>query len=165
MRDRVLAVANSWVLVAYSVVQTFEQEIVRCGDRCEHGGILIGSYRGPHIEVTELTRPGPADLSGRYRFVKRDALHQRAATYAWQNSGAKDTYIGEWHTHPIGEPSASSVDTRSWRELVRQTKATMVFAVVSPLGWQLFRCENRARWQSIHALSIVESSFTGKVLR
>ena len=66
----------------------------------EAGGILLGSYRGPHIEISAITEPLPTDVRARYRFDRSDPGHQVAAMSAWQSSAGTTTFAGEWHTHP-----------------------------------------------------------------
>jgi integrative and conjugative element protein (TIGR02256 family) len=143
----------------------FECERGLCNGRAEGGGILIGSYRGPHIEVTKFTTPAAKDIRQSYRFIKQDPKHQRAATRAWQSSRGKDTYIGEWHTHPLGEPRPSLIDKASWREVAGDTGKPMIFAIIAPQNWQLFRCQRRLMWTSIRPLVEVERGKSGLVFR
>jgi integrative and conjugative element protein (TIGR02256 family) len=158
-------VRNSWVLVAYPVIAMFEQERAKSGGQTESGGILIGSYRGPHMEITGFTKPAKKDLRQPYRFVKQDPRHQRAATRAWLASDGKDTYIGEWHTHPLGGPKPSTIDAATWRGLVATTKRTMIFVIVAPDGWALFRSQRRFIWTPFRQLIKVEEGHSGLVFR
>ena len=82
----------------------------------------------------------------------RRITHQHAPTRAWRNSGGKDKYVGEWHTHLLGGQQPSSVDKETWRELVSATKRTMIFVIIAPEGWALFRCQQRFVWQPIRLL-------------
>ena len=84
--------------------------VVRCRGQAEQGGILIGAYRGEGLEVVDLTEAAPADERALTRFVRQDPAHQAAATAAWEASGGQVTMVGEWHTHPFGEPSPSRTD-------------------------------------------------------
>ena len=156
---------NSWVLVAYPVITMFEQEQATCRGQAERGGILIGSYRGPHMEITDFTKPGRKDIREAYRFTKQDPRHQRAATRAWVTSGGKDTYVGEWHTHPRGGPEPSTIDTASWRDLAAITKRMMIFVIIAPDGWVLFRTQKRFFWTPSQQLAKVEQGQSGVVFR
>ena len=69
--------------------------------RLEAGGIFIGSHRGPHVEVTMSTTPLPGDVRSPTLFDRKDPGHHTAAVDAWMRSGGTDTYVGEWHTHPV----------------------------------------------------------------
>jgi integrative and conjugative element protein (TIGR02256 family) len=158
-------VRNSWVLVAYPVIAMFEHEQAKCRAQAESGGILIGCYRGPHIEITGFTKPAKKDIRHPFCFIKQDPEHQRAATRAWQLSSGKDTYMGEWHTHPLGGPNPSSIDNAMWRDLVGTTKRMMVFVIIGPDGWALFRCQKHFIWTPIHQLVKVEEGQSGLVFR
>src|SRR5581483_12455257 len=97
LRIGALNLVNKWVLLSYRVVAMFDNEQAKCQNQSECGGILVGAYRGPYLEVSNFTEPGPKDLRQPYTFVKQDPSHQRSATKAWKRSGGKDTYVGEWH--------------------------------------------------------------------
>jgi integrative and conjugative element protein (TIGR02256 family) len=155
--------ASRWVLVAYPVVALFEREMKKCLGRSESGGILIGSYRGPHIEITGFTTPAAEDIRHPYRFIKQDPRHQQAATEVWRASDGRDTYLGEWHTHPHGEPCPSTIDTCTWREVVERTKKPMIFAIIAPGRWGLFACRPRLLWRSVKAMAAVEHGQSGIV--
>src|ERR1700730_6975363 len=66
----------------------------------EAGGVLLGRYRGPHIEIMNCTTPLPEDLRTRFSFVWQDKGHQKAAIKEWLESGGSINFVGEWHTHP-----------------------------------------------------------------
>ena len=123
------------VLVHYPVVATLDAAAEKCGGADEDGGIFLGSYRGPHVEVTGITHSGPDDRRARYSFIRQDAAHQRLATEAWKKSRETVTFIGEWHTHPHGGPDPSSIDTGTWSRLVKKAGEPMVFVVVAPKRW------------------------------
>jgi integrative and conjugative element protein (TIGR02256 family) len=156
-------VAGNLVLVTYTVIAKFEDELGVCKGRAERGGILIGCYRGPHIEVTGFTTPGPKDIRHAYRFTKQDPRHQRAADRAWRSSGGRDTHVGEWHTHPLGEPNPSFIDKTTWREVAGDARRTMIFAIVAPEGWRLFRCQRRFMWTAVRRLTLLERGASGLV--
>lgn len=157
--------SNKWVLLSYPVVAMFDNEQAKCQNRSESGGILVGAYRGPHLEISSFTVPGPKDLRRPYSFVKQDPSHQRSATRVWKRSGGKDTYVGEWHTHPFGMPGPSMTDKQGWREIAAAAQRIMVFAIVAPLGWRLFWCNRKWSHITIAPMNIVERGQTGLVLR
>jgi integrative and conjugative element protein (TIGR02256 family) len=126
------------VLVHYPVIAALDGSVEKCRSADEDGGILLGCYRGPHLEITDFTRSAPGDERGRHSFVRQDSAHQAAATKAWRKSKETTTFIGEWHTHPYGAPEPSGIDTNSWFELVKNADNAMVFAVVAPERWALY---------------------------
>lgn len=81
----------------------------------ESGGILLGSMRGEHIEINELTFPQIDDQQLRYRFNRKSNFHINKALETWKRSNKTEYYLGEWHTHPQTDASPSSYDYSSWR--------------------------------------------------
>lgn len=98
----------------------------------EAGGIFLGNYRGPHIEITDVTEPLRKDVRAKYRFDRKDPGHQLAAKSAWEISMKTTTFTGEWHTHPEDVPTPSSIDLRTWKSLTANSIAPLVFII---LGW------------------------------
>lgn len=109
----------------------------------ECGGILIGEYRGPHIAITEITMPGRSDESSFSRFIRVDASHQTSAMNAWLTSSQTQTYVGEWHTHPVGKAIPSSIDKNTWRAAVRRTGSPLLFIIATSIELKAFRGELR----------------------
>jgi integrative and conjugative element protein (TIGR02256 family) len=105
----------------------------------EAGGILLGSYRGPHIEVVQCTLPMRKDARTRFGFVRRDPGHQRAADSAWRASGRTINFVGEWHTHPEDHPRPSNVDRNTWLEQMRRRNPNPLFFLIA--GRNAFHCE------------------------
>ena len=116
------------------VVATYVTEI-EIGS--EAGGIFIGSHRGPHIEITACTTPLPMDVRRPTVFDRKDLGHQAAALAAWKTSGGTDTYVGEWHTHPVDDPTPSARDLRTWRSILARGTDPVVFLIV---GRRSIRC-------------------------
>lgn len=80
----------------------------------ETGGMLLG-YEADNGEavVTEVIGPGPTARHGRFRF-KPDADFQQAEleTHYLKTNG-RETYLGDWHTHPAGNATPSLLDKRT----------------------------------------------------
>jgi len=124
IKGRLVTVADEVISATSRYVTGFEI------DR-EAGGILLGSYRGPHIEVVRCTEPMPEDRRTRFGFVRRDKGHQRAAEKVWTESSGAISFVGEWHTHPECYPTPSYVDRRSWhKQMGRHAPNPMVFLIV-----------------------------------
>ncbi|WP_425249084.1 Mov34/MPN/PAD-1 family protein [Bradyrhizobium brasilense] len=102
----------------------------------EAGGILIGCYRGPHIEITECSEPLRRDRRARLRFDRDDPGHQGLASRRWSESGRTHTFVGEWHTHPGFSSTPSTIDLKTWREITRHNIAgSSVFLIRGDDGW------------------------------
>lgn len=136
-----------------------------CTAQPERGGILIGSYRGPHIEVTDYTEPGPKDLAGLSSFTRVDGQHQLAATDAWRRSNNTTTYVGEWHSHPSGPPHPSDLDRQTWKAVIARLNTPCLFVIVSPTGWQTFRILGAKPRADVVPLTCVEHGARGIVYR
>ncbi len=102
-----------FVVVPKDVVRTID---TYAGDKTEAGGILLGRYRKPHVEIVACSEPMASDIRTFAGFDRRDPGHQIQALRYWTESGSTMTFVGEWHTHPEERPSPSSVDLRTWRE-------------------------------------------------
>ena len=90
------------------------QEYIQHAGECEAGGVLLGCYRGSHIEVVSATRPGPGDIRKPLSFIRRCSSHKQEALKQWNESDKSITYIGEWHTHPQIKPYPSQTDFTNW---------------------------------------------------
>jgi integrative and conjugative element protein (TIGR02256 family) len=109
----------------------------------EAGGILLGCYRGPHVEILECTTPMPSDKRTRYGFVRRDPGHQRRALAAWKASDRTVNFVGEWHTHPEERPSPSQVDRDTWADQMdRRRDDALIFVIAGRASFYCGRGEN-----------------------
>lgn len=110
----------------------------------EAGGILLGCYRGPHVEILECTTPMPLDTRTRYGFVRRDPGHQRRAVAVWKASDRTVNFVGEWHTHPEERPSPSRVDRDTWaNQMGRRRDDALVFVIGGRASFYCGWGENR----------------------
>lgn len=117
------------VAVSKNVTEEIRTYVVPPEDGREAGGILIGSYRGDHIEISGCTIPMPKDRRQRYLFDRVDRGHHIAALAAWEASGHTDTYVGEWHTHPEDHPTPSTIDRLTWARLTMFGANPMIFVI------------------------------------
>lgn len=83
-------------------------------DGLETGGILLG--RGPDGDgglVVERAGDAGPDAVRRRDYFMRDNEHARAlAASAWEDH--EFIWVGEWHTHPHGDPAPSSLDVDTY---------------------------------------------------
>jgi integrative and conjugative element protein (TIGR02256 family) len=118
------------VQISDEVVRTIEYYSRAEENDREAGGILIGSYRGAHMQIVECTTPPPRDRRSRVLFDRRDEGHQRMALERWRASSKTLTFVGEWHTHPESHPSPSSIDRQTWRRVAKKNKAGNTFFLI-----------------------------------
>jgi integrative and conjugative element protein (TIGR02256 family) len=125
--------AGLYVLIPAAVIRKIDRYKT---DLSEAGGIFLGKYRGPHIEIVDATEPMAGDTRHRTRFDRDDAGHQYHAEMQWRASGGSVTFVGEWHTHPQTRPIPSSVDLRTWSTISkRQPTLPHVFAIRGSDDW------------------------------
>lgn len=118
------------VILAEEVVAEIKRFTAAPEADLEAGGILLGCYRGPHVEILECTTPMPLDARARYGFVRRDPGHQRTALAAWKTSERTVNFVGEWHTHPEENPTPSRVDRNTWAdEMGRRKNDPLIFMI------------------------------------
>lgn len=121
--------AQHLVLIAPAVEAAIAAYVTDAQISLEAGGIFIGSHRGPHMEIATCTTPLPRDVRKSTLFDRKDHGHQAAALAAWRSSGGTDTYLGEWHTHPVDDPTPSTLDLRTWRTIMRGVADPVVFLI------------------------------------
>lgn len=92
----------------------------------ETGGFLIGERRGPHVQVTGLTRQGRGDIATRTSFERNCPSHRDAIHRAWRLSDGMQSLVGDWHSHPYGSADASSTDMSAWRTLARTSRRPII---------------------------------------
>jgi len=121
------------ILVEAAVVDTARRFLRPPEGRLEAGGILLGVYRGDHLDVVDGTAPLPGDRRTPVRFDRRDAGHGLTARAAWRRSDRVITCVGEWHTHTAGSASPSGLDLRTWRRILAQRGGRPhLFLIASP---------------------------------
>jgi integrative and conjugative element protein (TIGR02256 family) len=126
------------VLLRFPVVAMLEDVVASCCGQKERGGLLLGCYRGQHLEIVNFTQPGRNDRRELYRFILQDKRHERTAKSAWRESKETITNVGEWHSHPYGLPAPSTIDSESWQSQAKEKKRTMAFVIAAPNKWAVY---------------------------
>lgn len=117
----------------------------------EAGGILLGSYRDPHIEVVFATLPGPDDIRRPFSFIRKCASHKREALKQWNESDKSITYIGEWHTHPQLIPQPSRTDYKNWLKYLPCCDTVLCIQGTTEL-WVGESSSNKTKVQTIYKI-------------
>lgn len=109
------------ISITAKALHTILTEALRSSNGLETGGILLGTDSpgyGPTVLMAGLPGPNAIHLP---QFFSRDTEYaQRLANEAWARSGAQ--WIGEWHTHPGGQPSPSAADLNSYAGHLNDTE-------------------------------------------
>ena len=87
----------------------------------ETGGILIGRYSEclDTALVLKVTPAPPDSRAGRTWFYRGTQGLPRLLDEAWQNGLY---YIGEWHFHPLTDPTPSETDRWQLRDIARDER-------------------------------------------
>lgn len=108
----------------------------------ETGGMLLG-YEAKNGEavVSAVIGPGPKAKHSRFRFVP-DAKYQQAEleNHFYKTDG-RETYLGDWHTHPLGSCHLSVVDKWTLARIARTPSSGTQHPIMAIL------CGSNADWQ------------------
>jgi integrative and conjugative element protein (TIGR02256 family) len=109
-------------------------------DRLPHetGGMLLG-YCSPHTNPEELVietviGPGPGALHTATTFTPDSEWQHQQLAAAYHASGRITTYLGDWHSHPGGQPTPSRRDLRTAWAIARRRAARMRQPLMVILG-------------------------------
>lgn len=125
---------DGFIVIAASVAMQLHRFRQVSPRSVEAGGILLGSRRGRHLDVTMATTPKMADRQSRIGFHRLSAFHQIFAIRAWRRLGRTVDYLGEWHTHPERVPAPSDIDRSEWCKLARSRANELVFVILGVEG-------------------------------
>lgn len=115
-------------------------------DRCyplETGGVLMGFWRRHLAVVTQVIGPGPNARHERWSFEPDQEWQLGAIAAHYARSGRRETYLGDWHTHPDARNgNLSRMDRGVLRKVISTPSAraptpVMMILYGSPAGWVL----------------------------
>lgn len=117
----------------------------------ETGGMLLGYVADNNdVVVTTIIGPGPAAKHSRYAF-EPDAEYQQAKLEAhYRVTEGKESYLGDWHTHPHGPCIPSRTDKRTLAHIALTPSSRIKYPVMAIAGYSTGRWVLGAiRFQSI----------------
>lgn len=120
----------------------------------ETGGVLLGVAAGSTVWIEVVIGPGPNALHRRGYFVPDADYHQQQIATAYERSGRRLAYLGDWHTHPGMSAYLSGTDYKTLRAIGRYIPARQVRPIMAVLGhehpWELcvWRLQRRP-WYSV----------------
>jgi integrative and conjugative element protein (TIGR02256 family) len=115
----------------------------------ETGGIIMGYDTGNEgVVVTEVVGPGPRAKHRRLRFRPDYDYQQTQLESHFAETQGRETYLGDWHTHPAGACALSWLDKRV---LVRIAK-TPSSGTSSPI--MVILADGQPEWH-IHASQLL----------
>jgi integrative and conjugative element protein (TIGR02256 family) len=120
----------------------------------ETGGVFMGYWADSRCAVvTHAIGPGPEAVHERRNFEPDHDWQLRAIAGHYRRSGRRETYLGDWHSHPGAVTgSLSRADRRVLRRIINTPAAraaTPIMAIFhgGEMGWTLalWRAEMRPR--------------------
>ncbi|AOO82278.1 Mov34/MPN/PAD-1 family protein [Bosea vaviloviae] len=136
--------ANLAVSLSQSAIQTFHAHRQMHFWHREAGGQLFGISKPGHWVILDATGPRTEDRRSRFAFWPSRAAEQREIE-AYHERGLE--YLGDWHTHPENEPTPSSKDIDTIRDIVRESQHHLPGFLLCIIG----RAELSAgMWLSFH---------------
>lgn len=74
------------------------------------------------VVATHLIGPGPNARHEKYRFEPDGDFQQEELEKVFHESSGRITYLGDWHTHPLGVAALSSIDKHTLEKLLGHLK-------------------------------------------
>ena len=128
---------NGWGIRIAAVAADAMHALLRKRSPAETGGIMIGRIAATRrtIYVTRLV-PAPPDSRGTaYGFLRGTKALPQALQHVHNRTGGLLTYVGEWHSHPMGGSDLSDTDKHaviSLRSVFDRVGAPTLVTVVTP---------------------------------
>jgi integrative and conjugative element protein (TIGR02256 family) len=89
----------------------------------ETGGVLMGFVIANRAVVTSVVGPGPRAIHRRRSFTPDAEWQQQQVAELYERANRRDTYLGDWHTHPGGSTRTSFTDWLAARTIARSRDA------------------------------------------
>lgn len=98
----------------------------------ESGGVLIGYWSQSREDavITDIVGGGPRALRTKYSFLPDQAFQESEIARKYVASGRVATYLGDWHSHPMGLTEPSRLDRRTLKRIVRGHEARLSCALM-----------------------------------
>lgn len=92
----------------------------------ETGGVLMGYWKSSHeVIITNIIGPGPKAVHTLYSFIPDDEYQIKFIADLYFKSKAKETYLGDWHTHPNVEAYLSPIDKKTLKKITAYKPARL----------------------------------------
>ena len=84
--------------------------------------------------VTAIIGPGPNAKHRQYKFSPDADFQQAELTEHHLRTNGRETYLGDWHTHPRGNPELSLLDKRTLTRIACTPSSGTTKPVMAILG-------------------------------
>lgn len=104
----------------------------------ESGGVLLGYKVKEHnvIIIDDLSLPDKEDESSMIKFIRKSISHILKINKSSLNNSF---CIGNWHTHPVSNPTPSLIDLSTWKKELSECKSSFGFQVYIICGIDGFK--------------------------
>jgi len=110
----------------------------------ETGGILLGAWLSSSLAVlTSIVGSGPKAVGKKYSYEADVAYEREQIARIYEDSGRRETYLGDWHSHPGAQSGLLSRADINVMQRISETPSARcpspLMAVVwgRPEAWQL----------------------------
>jgi len=123
---------SDWIITADNVVIWMPREVAgACIDEAtrlfpvETGGTFMGWWTNAGTAViTAMIGPGPRATHGRHHFQPDQEWQLEQIAQHYEKSGRRETYLGDWHSHPNRlRNTLSRVDRRVLQQIINTPSA------------------------------------------
>lgn len=124
MRARTQLVVPGRLWLAQSALKAMVAEALRT-EPLESGGVLLGwrDQTGTELVVAHVVGPGADATHRRTKFSPDTDWQRQEIAAAYEASGRRVTYLGDWHSHPGGSDLPSRRDEKTARRIARSRSA------------------------------------------
>ncbi|NOH04961.1 MAG: hypothetical protein HND47_24805 [Chloroflexi bacterium] len=122
-------IQSTHIMITDSVANIFMTSRQFHKDDNERGGIVLGQINESNnkILVCRATIPSNVDSQGKSFFRRNHLAAQYVIEYEFFNSDRKNTYLGEWHTHPTKTAFPSQQDISMIRQQFAENNVKVKF--------------------------------------
>lgn len=101
----------------------------------ETGGMLLG-YNADNGDTvaTTIIGPGPRAKHRRFGFVPDPDYQQSLLEEHFYATNGRETYLGDWHTHPGGSAHLSFTDKRTLARIARTETSGTSYPIMAIIG-------------------------------
>lgn len=143
------------VWISSQLLQTCIDEATRTFP-LEAGGTFMGWWSdAATVVVTAMIGPGPDAVHGQHDFAPDQAWQLAQIADHYQASGRRETYLGDWHSHPKASSGMLSwTDRRVLRRIIHSSEARCAEPLMAVLwgageAWQTEISHARLRPRSL----------------
>ena len=114
---KVRKITNSFLWLSDKHIK-YIQEIADRYYPLETGGIILGYVAdNKDYVVTHLIGPGDNSKHFKYSFIPDHVFHQECIDKIFTETNGESDYLGDWHTHPVGNCNMSLRDKFTLRKI------------------------------------------------